>query len=271
MQLNYSKPYVVARAGAIGDEAPREVLSRVSAVDVPFGYFLSYGGSDDTVTLPAASTDITGQGMAMGFALQTLSIESQLRTSFQNLLQQIAVLGTPASGTFQLSFQGQVTAAINWNDSAATVEDALEALPNVGEGNVSVSGSALNFLVTFQGVFAGSPVSLMLVVNNSIEDGSSNLLTPQIFEIIPLAELPRYPAGHQINVGKKVHCWVVVEEDVTPTSPVYIRYTANGALPNFGPGSVRASADTARAAQLTNARFLTSAVAGGLALVAVDL
>jgi len=45
------------------------------------------------------------------------------------------------SGTYKLRYSGQDTATLNWNDDAATVQAALEALSNIGSGNITVSGS----------------------------------------------------------------------------------------------------------------------------------
>jgi hypothetical protein len=49
-----------------------------------------------------------------------------------NEVQRITITGTPTGGTFTLTFQGNTTAPIAYNASAATVVAALEALP----GNV---------------------------------------------------------------------------------------------------------------------------------------
>lgn len=45
----------------------------------------------------------------------------------------------PASSTFTITFGGQTTGNLNFNDSAATVETALAALSTVGSGNVTVT------------------------------------------------------------------------------------------------------------------------------------
>ena len=50
-------------------------------------------------------------------------------------------LSGPAAGTFTLTFNGQTTVPIARNASAATVQGALEALSNIGSGDVTVSGA----------------------------------------------------------------------------------------------------------------------------------
>lgn len=77
-------------------------------------------------------------------------------TSPYTEVQSIAVNAT--AGDFTLTFRGQTTAAIAYNASAATVEAALEALPNVAPADVTCTGGALAtnpVVVTFGGVYAG--------------------------------------------------------------------------------------------------------------------
>lgn len=50
-------------------------------------------------------------------------------------------VGAASGGTFTLTFEGEVTAAINYNETAANVLAALEALSNVASGDLSVTGS----------------------------------------------------------------------------------------------------------------------------------
>lgn len=87
-------------------------------------------------------------------------------------------LGGPYSGTtdevqtvteggsgltsFTLTLSGQTTGSIAAAATAATVKAALEALSNVGAGNVDVSGSNGGpYLVTFKGALADTDVAQM--------------------------------------------------------------------------------------------------------------
>lgn len=81
-----------------------------------------------------------------------------------NEVQRITITGTPTGGTFTLTFQGNTTAGIAFNASAAAVVTALEALPNVDPGDVSATGGALpgaTVDVTFTGQYAGVNVAQM--------------------------------------------------------------------------------------------------------------
>ena len=81
---------------------------------------------DDT---PAAGIDANGYG----------PFEDQL------LDEQQTVRATNATGgTFTLTFNGQTTAALPYNATAAQIDTALEALSNVGANNIQTSGGPVN-------------------------------------------------------------------------------------------------------------------------------
>jgi hypothetical protein len=82
----------------------------------------------------------------------------------QNEKQTIALLGAPTGGTFTLTFQGQTTAALAYNISNAALKTALEALSNIGPGDITITGGPLpNTPVTveFGGTLAEMDVQLM--------------------------------------------------------------------------------------------------------------
>lgn len=55
-------------------------------------------------------------------------------------VQRATISGTPTGGNFTLTFNGQTTANIAYNATAAAVQTALQALSTVGAGNVTVTG-----------------------------------------------------------------------------------------------------------------------------------
>jgi flagellar hook protein FlgE len=89
-------------------------------------------------------------------------------------IQTISSTGT--AGTFTLSFGGQTTAALNWNESAANIESALEALSTIGAGNVNCAGGILpaNVTVAFAGTLAGQDAAL-LTVDNTLLTGAASV------------------------------------------------------------------------------------------------
>jgi hypothetical protein len=79
-----------------------------------------------------------------------------------------------------------------------------------------------------------------------------------------------YPKNSAVSVMHKGRVWVSVEEAVTTASPVFVRFAANAGAGFNQLGTFRASADTANAAQLPKARFLSSAAAGGFAILEIN-
>ncbi len=89
-------------------------------------------------------------------------------------IQTVTITGSPTGGTFTLTYDGQTTSAIAYNASAATVQAALEALSNIGPGNVSVSGSAGGpYSVRFINELEETNVSAMTASGASLTGGSS--------------------------------------------------------------------------------------------------
>lgn len=72
----------------------------------------------------------------------------------------------PTAGTFTLTFGGQTTTPIQWNDTAANVSAALKALPNVTSTGVLVTGGPLNttdIVINYIGPLANQVVALPTV------------------------------------------------------------------------------------------------------------
>jgi hypothetical protein len=79
---------------------------------------------------------------------------------------QIITLSHAASGTFQLTFAGQTTAAIDWNADATAVQSALSKLPAMGAGNCFVTGNSGGpWRVEFQNALGGQNIDLLTVAN----------------------------------------------------------------------------------------------------------
>lgn len=79
-------------------------------------------------------------------------------------VQTVTITGTPTGGTFTLTFSGQTTASIARNATAAQVQTALEALSNIGAGNVVCAGGPFPgsaVTVTFTGELASTNVAQM--------------------------------------------------------------------------------------------------------------
>jgi hypothetical protein len=69
-----------------------------------------------------------------------------------NAVQTLTTTGTPTGGTVPLSYDGRST-TVPFNATAAQVDTALEALPNIGTGGVTCAGGSLptGITITFDG------------------------------------------------------------------------------------------------------------------------
>lgn len=74
--------------------------------------------------------------------------------------QTVTITGAPTGGTFQLTYDGAQTAAIAYDAVAGTVQTALLALPNLGAGDVTVTGGpgpGTPYVVTFSASLGDVP------------------------------------------------------------------------------------------------------------------
>lgn len=109
-------------------------------------------------------------------------------TAAQTAVQQVAFDGIPASGTFELNYATHDSAAINWNDTAAQIQTKLRAV--TGLSTVVVSGAIPTteapdavLEITFTGI--SGAVANLTVDSNSLEDVSSNAVTPLVTTLVP--------------------------------------------------------------------------------------
>jgi hypothetical protein len=100
-------------------------------------------------------------------------------------VQTLTFGGTPTGGTFVLAFEGMATAPITWSSTNATlvsnIDTALEALPNIGTGEVTTAVGTMTagigtITCTFSGNYGVRPLSVMTVVTNSMT-GTAPTLT----------------------------------------------------------------------------------------------
>jgi hypothetical protein len=92
---------------------------------------------------------------------ELLFIDSFVVSNPTDATQTVNLLGGPNGGTFTLSYAGDTTAPIAYNAAPGDVQAALQALPSIGSGNVSVGTSLFPqaYTVTFTGALANMAVS----------------------------------------------------------------------------------------------------------------
>lgn len=91
-------------------------------------------------------------------------------------IQTITITGSPTGGTFTLVWNGQTTAALNWNATAAQVQTALQNLSNVGANNCTVTGGpgpSTAFTAEFTGTLGFAAQALITRGTDSLTGGSS--------------------------------------------------------------------------------------------------
>lgn len=119
----------------------------------------------DAYTIPEIT--VTGYRSPTGAAALSYLLDygtADLSTFFSSEQQTVTITGTPTGGTFTLTYDSQTTAAIAYNATAAAVKSALEALSNIGTGDITATGGALPgtaVVVTFGGSLSGTNVTQM--------------------------------------------------------------------------------------------------------------
>ncbi|HQY31578.1 MAG TPA: Ig-like domain-containing protein, partial [Thermomicrobiales bacterium] len=90
----------------------------------------------------------------------------------------IASASAPTGGTYTLTFGPNTTAGIAYNALPAAITSALEALANIGAGNVTVSAvTTRDFYVTFRGALAGVDQAMMSCNAGGLTGGSGHVAT----------------------------------------------------------------------------------------------
>ena len=98
----------------------------------------------------------------------------------QSEIQTVTINGGPSGGTFTLSYTGtvvnpipaQTTSALQFNDSAANVLAALQALPALGGNVTSVSLSGTTYTITFGNALTNKDVR-QITANASLSGGNN--------------------------------------------------------------------------------------------------
>lgn len=118
--------------------------------------FLATFGGDlagvDVEQMTADATSLTGGTVLVNTTTAAIVDVNEVQT--------ISLPGAPTSGTFTLSFGAYTTTALTFDESAADIDTALEALTSIGAGQVAVTGSAGgSWTVTFGGTLAATDVA----------------------------------------------------------------------------------------------------------------
>lgn len=80
--------------------------------------------------------------------------------------QTYALSGIAASGTFKFNYNGNASAAINWNDNIATIQSKVQAIPGLGSALVTGSIASQSLVVDLSAI--GTVLTLVTVSDNSL-------------------------------------------------------------------------------------------------------
>lgn len=147
------------------DATAADVLAVIIAFATPVSGDLTVTGSDGgpyevtfLVNLGLQTVvDITADGDLLS-GRPTVLVTTQESVAPVNEVQTISIPGGSVIGTFALTYDGQTTGPADYNDTGADIDTLLEALSNIGAGDVGVTGAAGGpWVVTFTGALAGGP------------------------------------------------------------------------------------------------------------------
>lgn len=111
--------------------------------EFPTAAYVAATGDEEAHLLLTSDVPFTATGQATNGSAGEVAVEVVVHGDpGTNMVQRIALPSGTGGGTFTLSFQGQETGNLTYDESAADIETALEGLTAIGSGNVTVSGDA---------------------------------------------------------------------------------------------------------------------------------
>jgi hypothetical protein len=140
----------------------------------------------------------------------------------QDAVQVFAVHAT--GGTYELSVNGgeqpdELTTEVSWNEPAGGLQAKLEAVPDIGEGNVEVTGGPGDELGTkpysirYVGALSGSGKSLLLRKN--LLTGGTHTITQESAKGVEAVARDRYTVT-STNTGSQATSGVTTVTDTVP-------------------------------------------------------
>ena len=136
-----------------------------------------FSSNDGTTNVPTQFV----QSWSLNFTgrIATTTGVTPYRGGGTNNVQQVAINAT--GGTWILNWNGNVTAALPFDIDAATLQATIEAFPNVGVGNVTVTGGGQTpFVITFQNLLGGSPQNAFPTTGSALTGGAATATVTQI-------------------------------------------------------------------------------------------
>jgi hypothetical protein len=92
-------------------------------------------------------------------------------------IQQIVISGNPNGGTWLLYFNGAPTDPLRYNISRDALLAALEAVPTIGVGNVTVNKDGNTYDISFVAALGSQNVSELVADYSELNRGSVSITT----------------------------------------------------------------------------------------------
>lgn len=131
-------------------------------------------------------------------------------------VQTLTESGTISGGTYTITFNGQTTAAIAYNATAATVQAALEALSNVVPGDIAVTGGPVDttpLTLTFYGNLIGN-VNQVTVDTTNLTGTTPGITVATATGGVAGAADGRQTAANIVGINDTFLPWQLMERDV---------------------------------------------------------
>jgi hypothetical protein len=91
-----------------------------------------------------------------------------------NETQRFDILGSPGSGTFTLTYTGEITTDLPYHPAAGEVQTALEALMMIGAGNIVVTKDGnWGYVLTFTGTLANQQLPEIVADDSQLGGGAT--------------------------------------------------------------------------------------------------
>jgi len=130
----------------------------------------SVGGATTASLSGFTASDFTRSQVAQDSKVTVDGFPAAAATSEVQQIEHSAVASGGTTDTFTLSYGGYTTSAINYNASISDIQAALDALPSVQPGDITVSGDTLDSIGT------GDKGTLKFTFANTLGDVSSILI-----------------------------------------------------------------------------------------------
>ena len=158
---------ILIQDGLSGSATIEEAAPGATDTDVDINTVVCNTDDTDYVPIGARFTVNTANNVT------TYTVTDRIGT---NEVQTISINNADSGGNFTLNYDGQETAVIDWNGSAADVCTALTDLSTIGASDVSVTGGpgpAGNWVVEFTGDLTATDVDMIVGDGSNLTGGDT--------------------------------------------------------------------------------------------------